>query len=111
MENIKEVQLDQSITNNIDVVYKSPQGKRIRFIFNFLGAKDRDINKWIDLIKKKFPYIKEVDLTLVDELEMFRKMKQDGKLTTSNNKLYLFCKRTPDGDVVLKNTKNKNSVP
>lgn len=110
MKFIKENQLDQTISNDLVVKYIDPKKKTFNFKYNFLGARDKDINKIIDLIKKKFPYITDVDLSFIDELELFRKMKQNGTLNNGNNIIYLYCVQS-DGKVLLKNTKNKNTIP
>jgi len=107
-EVLTEEQLDKNMQTEADVTFYDPKTfKPIKFKYNFLSARDKDINKVVDIIKKKYPYIKDVDLGLNDELELMRQFKQNGTLTNLNNKLYLYVDMR-DGDIVLKATKNKN---
>ena len=107
-ELLNEGQLDDSIQSEADVSYFLPTtGKEVKFKYNFLTARDKDLNKIIDIIKKKYPYVGDVDLSLNDELELMRQSKQNGSLNSSNNKLYLYCDAS-DGHVSIKVSKNKN---
>lgn len=107
-EVLSEEQLDKNMQTEADVTFYDPKTFRpVKFKYNFLSARDKDINKVVDIIKKKYPYIKDVDLGLNDELELMRQFKQNGTLTNLNNKLYLYADMR-DGDIVLKATKNKN---
>lgn len=107
-EILSEEQLDKNMEVEADVTYFDPKSFRpVKFNYNFLSARDKDINKVVDIIKKKYPYIKDVDLGLNDELELMRQFKQNGTLTKSNNKLYLYADMK-DGDIILKATKDRN---
>ena len=106
---VSEVALEDDIKSEIDATYIDQSGKQIKFKYNFLGSRDKDISKVVELIRKKFPYIKKVDLSLNDELEILRKLKQDGKLNSTNNKLYFYCVDV-GGEKLMKATLDKNLI-
>lgn len=107
-EILAEQQLDQNMETEADVIFINPQTKKeVKFQYDFLTARDKDLNKVFDAIKRKYPFIHEVDLGLNDELELLRQSKQNGTLTKTNNKLYLYTE-VVNGDLILKATKNKN---
>ncbi len=104
---LNEEQLDKNNQVEADVRFIDLKGKEIKFKYDFLGSRDKDINKVVDLIKRKFPYVKDLDLSFIDELELLRQMKQNGTLNSSNNILYFYCENK-NGEIVLKTTKDKN---